>query len=72
MFGKKKQLTEQQKKNRKQGILKTEEASAKKTKAKLAEQKRSKKFLKQAKKTKLGNMVGKRTDAINAAFNDNF
>jgi hypothetical protein len=44
MFGKKKQLTEQQKKNRKQGILKTEDASAKKYQKKAAEKTRSKDF----------------------------
>jgi len=65
-------LTEQQKKNRKQGILKTEEASAQETKRKLLDEQRRKKFLNKAKQTKLGNMVGKRTDAINAAFNSNF
>ena len=72
MFGKKKELTEEQKKNRKQGILKTEDASARKYQNKAKEKKRSEEFLKKAKKTKLGNMVGKRTDAINEAFNSNF
>ena len=66
------ELTEQQKKNRKRGILKTEEASAEKFQKKAAEKKRSEEFLKKAKKTKLGNMVGKRTDAINKAFEENF
>ena len=44
------ELTEQQKKNRKRGILKTEEASAKETKRRLLNQQRSKKFLKGLKK----------------------
>ena len=66
------ELTEQQKKNRKRGILKTEEASAKEFQKRAAEKKRSEEFLKKAKKTKLGNMVGKRTDANNAAFYENF
>jgi len=66
------ELTEQQKKNRKRGILKTEEASAQETKRRLQERQRSKKFLNQAKKTKGGNLVGKRTDALNAAFLENF
>ena len=39
------ELTEQQKKNRKQGILKTEEASAKETKRRLLDRARSKQFL---------------------------
>ena len=45
MFGKKKKLTEEQKKNRKRGILKTEEASAKETKRRLLDRARSKQFL---------------------------
>ena len=38
------ELTEQQKKNRKQGILKTEEASARETKRILLDRARSKQF----------------------------
>ena len=45
MFGKKKKLTEEQKKNRKQGILKTEEASAKEYQRQAADRARRKEFL---------------------------
>ena len=48
------------------------EKEANETKRRLLDRQRSKKFLNKAKKTKLGNMVGKRTDAINKAFNENF
>tara|TARA_E500000331_G_scaffold353651_1_gene404802 strand:+ start:1277 stop:1453 length:177 start_codon:yes stop_codon:yes gene_type:complete len=48
------------------------EKEAEETKRRLINQQRSKKFLNTAKKTKLGNMVGKRTDAIDAAFKENF
>ena len=48
------------------------EKEARETKRRLLDQQRSRKFLNKAKKTKLGNMVGKRTDAINKAFEENF
>jgi len=48
------------------------EKEARETKRRLLDQQRSKKFLNQAKKTQGGNLVGKRTDAINAAFQENF
>tara|TARA_Y100001968_G_C18815920_1_gene462339 strand:+ start:154 stop:330 length:177 start_codon:yes stop_codon:yes gene_type:complete len=48
------------------------EKEANETKRKLLDEQRRRKFLNRAKKTKLGNMVGKRTDAINEAFNSNF
>ncbi len=48
------------------------EKEARETKRRLLDEQRRKKFLNQAKKTKLGNMVGKKTDAINAAFQENF
>jgi len=48
------------------------EKEARETKRRLLDEQRRKKFLNQAKKTKLGNMVGKKTDAINDAFNSNF
>ena len=48
------------------------EKEAEETKRRLLNQQRSKKFLNKAKKTKLGNMVGKKTDALNAAFQENF
>jgi hypothetical protein len=48
------------------------EKEAEETKRRLLNQQRSKKFLNKAKKTKLGNMVGKRTNAIDEAFNSNF
>ena len=48
------------------------EKEANETKRRLLDQQRSRKFLNKAKQTKLGNMVGKRTDAINKAFNENF
>ena len=48
------------------------EKEAMETKRRLLDQQRSKKFLNQAKKTRGGNLVGKRTDAINDAFNSNF
>ena len=44
MFGKKKKLTEEQKKNRKRGILKTEEASAKEHQRKAADRAPRKEF----------------------------
>tara|TARA_R100001443_G_scaffold36375_1_gene50205 strand:- start:27 stop:203 length:177 start_codon:yes stop_codon:yes gene_type:complete len=48
------------------------EKEANETKRRLLDEQRRRKFLKQAKKTRLGNMVGKRTDAIDEAFNSNF
>ena len=45
LFGKKKDLTPQQKANRKKGILKTEEASAEETRRILNDKQRKKKFL---------------------------
>jgi hypothetical protein len=47
LFGKKKNLTPQQKANQKKGILKTEEASAKETKRILLDKQRKNQFLKE-------------------------
>tara|TARA_R100001463_G_scaffold37367_1_gene80261 strand:- start:54 stop:239 length:186 start_codon:yes stop_codon:yes gene_type:complete len=47
LFGKKKNLTPQQKANQKKGILKTEEASAQETKRILLDKQRKNQFLKE-------------------------
>ena len=48
------------------------EKEARETKRRLVNQQRSRDFLNKAKKTVGGNLVGKRTDAINKAFQENF
>jgi len=48
------------------------EKEARETKRRLLDQQRSRNFLNKAKKTVGGNLVGKRTNAINSAFQENF